>query len=60
MNHDFADRVVVVTGAAVGIGRATAAAFGNAGGIVYLVDIDADAGLASAGAVLTPPSSTVI
>jgi 3-oxoacyl-[acyl-carrier protein] reductase len=51
MNQDFDDRVVVVTGAAVGIGKATAAAFGNAGGTVYLVDIDADAGSASARAV---------
>ena len=51
MTHDFDDRVVVVTGAAVGIGKATAAAFGNAGGTVYLVDIDADAGSASAGAI---------
>jgi len=51
MNHDFDDRVVVVTGAAVGIGKATAVAFGNAGGTVYLVDVDADAGSASAGAI---------
>jgi NAD(P)-dependent dehydrogenase (short-subunit alcohol dehydrogenase family) len=36
----FADRVVVVTGAAVGIGRATAAAFAREGATVYPVDID--------------------
>ena len=35
MTHDFEGRVVVVTGAAVGIGKATAAAFGNAGATVY-------------------------
>jgi 3-oxoacyl-[acyl-carrier protein] reductase len=51
MTHDFAGRVVVVTGAAVGIGKATAAAFGNAGATVYVVDVDDDAGPASAGAV---------
>ena len=51
MMHDFAGHIVVVTGAAVGIGRATAAAFGNAGATVYLVDVDDDAGPASAGAV---------
>jgi NAD(P)-dependent dehydrogenase (short-subunit alcohol dehydrogenase family) len=36
----FADRVVVVTGAAVGIGKATAAAFAREGALVYQVDID--------------------
>ncbi|HEX2404517.1 MAG TPA: SDR family oxidoreductase, partial [Acidimicrobiia bacterium] len=51
MTHDFEGRVVVVTGAAVGIGKATAAAFGNAGATVYLVDVDVDAGPASAAAV---------
>jgi len=51
MIHDFGGSIVVVTGAAVGIGKATAAAFGNAGATVYVVDVDADAGPASAGAV---------
>ncbi len=37
---DFTDRVVVVTGASVGIGNATAIAFGDAGAKVYLVDVD--------------------
>jgi NAD(P)-dependent dehydrogenase (short-subunit alcohol dehydrogenase family) len=36
----FTDRVVVVTGAAVGIGKATAAAFTKEGATVYPVDID--------------------
>jgi 3-oxoacyl-[acyl-carrier protein] reductase len=57
MNHAFEDRIVVVTGAAVGIGKATAAAFGNAGGKVYVIDLDAEAGRASAGTV---PDATFI
>jgi 3-oxoacyl-[acyl-carrier protein] reductase len=51
MTHDFEGRVVVVTGAAVGIGKATAAAFGTAGATVYVVDVDDDAGPASAESV---------
>jgi 3-oxoacyl-[acyl-carrier protein] reductase len=51
MTHDFEGRVVVVTGAAVGIGKATAAAFGNAGATVYVVDVDVDDGPASAAAI---------
>ena len=40
----YADRNVVVTGAAVGIGRAVASAFGAAGGTVFMIDVDADRG----------------
>jgi len=40
----FEDRVVVVTGAATGIGEATAVAFGAAGAEVYLIDIDTERG----------------
>ncbi len=49
-SRSFEDRVVVVTGAAVGIGRATAAAFGAAGATVYLIDLD-DEGLAAAAGI---------
>lgn len=48
MTLTFEDRIVVVTGAAVGIGKATAAAFGRVGAVVYLIDVDDDAGPASA------------
>ena len=51
MKQDFEDRIVVVTGAAVGIGKATAAAFGSAGARVYVIDVDTEAGMASASAV---------
>lgn len=51
VEYRFQDRVVVVTGAATGIGQATAAAFGAAGATVYLIDIDAERGHAAAAAV---------
>jgi NAD(P)-dependent dehydrogenase (short-subunit alcohol dehydrogenase family) len=49
MTARFRDRNVVVTGAAAGIGRATASAFAAAGASVVLVDVD-DAGGAAAAA----------
>src|SRR5438132_5135852 len=39
---DFADKVALVTGAASGIGRATALAFARRGAKVVVSDIDAD------------------
>lgn len=48
MEIDFTDSVIMVTGAATGIGRATARAFATAGGSVYLVDIDAPTGRTAA------------
>ncbi|MDH3397731.1 MAG: SDR family oxidoreductase [Acidimicrobiia bacterium] len=44
MSGDSTRRVVVVTGAALGIGRATALAFGRAMDFVYLLDVDSDGG----------------
>jgi len=45
----FTGKTIVVTGAASGIGRATALAFAGEGGIVYAADIDAE-GLAATAA----------
>ncbi len=44
MQHSFKDRVVLVTGSAFGIGRASALAFAKAGAHVILADRDADTG----------------
>lgn len=51
MSPTFQDRTVVVTGAAVGIGKACATAFGAAGGTVYLIDVDAVRGMAAAAGI---------
>jgi 3-oxoacyl-[acyl-carrier protein] reductase len=48
---DFSGQVVVLTGAAHGIGKGAAEAFGAAGARVYVVDRDAPAGEAAAGAI---------
>ena len=45
MDLDFADRIVAITGAATGFGRATARAFARRGAQVHAADLDA-AGLA--------------
>ena len=48
MSTRFQDRSVVVTGAAAGIGRATAAAFAAAGAVVVLIDVDEEGGAVAA------------
>ena len=40
MAHDFAGKVVLITGASTGIGRATAVAFAGAGAAVMIGDVD--------------------
>ena len=44
MSRPDRDRVVIVTGAATGIGRATALALGETGAFVYVLDIDSEGG----------------
>lgn len=51
MSPAFQDRVVVVTGAAVGIGKACATAFAAAGGTVFLIDVDAVRGSKAAAGI---------
>ncbi len=51
VEYSFQARVVVVTGAATGIGKATAWAFGAAGAVVYLIDIDTERGPDAAAAI---------
>ena len=46
-DRDLTGRVAIVTGAAMGIGKASAAALARAGALVVLADIDADAGEAT-------------
>ncbi|MFA5581691.1 MAG: SDR family oxidoreductase [Paracoccaceae bacterium] len=43
MQHEFADQIVVITGASAGIGRATARAFARKGAMVALIARDMDA-----------------
>ena len=48
---EFSDKTAVVTGAASGIGRATAQALAREGAHVIVADIDADGGEATASAI---------
>ena len=51
LGQSLADRVAVVTGAARGIGRATALALGHAGAHVVAVDLEESAAKATADGV---------
>jgi len=51
MNRRFESKVVLVTGAARGIGRASAVAFAQEGARVVVADVAADAGEATAAAI---------
>ncbi|MDH3249840.1 MAG: SDR family oxidoreductase [Acidimicrobiia bacterium] len=53
VNYNFADRVAVITGAATGIGEATAGAFARAGAHVFLLDVDAERGAAAGAGIGT-------
>jgi 3-oxoacyl-[acyl-carrier protein] reductase len=53
VGYDCSGRVVAVTGAATGIGQATATAFAHCGAHVFLLDIDDDAGRDAAAATGT-------
>src|SRR5215211_7993425 len=46
--NELAGRVAIVTGAAMGIGRACAVALARAGAAVVVADVDTDAGTATA------------
>lgn len=56
MQNSFRDRVFLITGAAGGVGRATATVLFNAGARLALTDIDA-AGLAETATLLNDPSA---
>ncbi|TVV76269.1 SDR family NAD(P)-dependent oxidoreductase [Sphingomonas solaris] len=56
---EFDGKVVVVTGAASGLGRATALAFAAAGARLALADID-EAGLAATAATVTGPGGEAV
>lgn len=51
MSEGLRQRIVVVTGAAMGIGRATALAFGEMGDFVHVLDIDPKKGSEVAGLI---------
>jgi NAD(P)-dependent dehydrogenase (short-subunit alcohol dehydrogenase family) len=48
ISYDFTHKVVLVTGAATGIGKTTALSFARAGASVVVADLDAERGMATA------------
>ena len=58
MTHDLQGRVAIVTGAAMGIGKACAVALARAGASIVLADIDATAGEAAAEEVAASGGAT--
>ena len=55
MNISFENQVALVTGAASGIGLATARAFAKAGASVVLADVNGDGARAAAGRSVRNP-----
>ena len=60
MSIHFRDKVVAVTGGAMGIGEATARKFAELGAAVAILDVNADAGRKTAQALgRTVPASVI-
>lgn len=57
--YNFKNKVAFITGAASGIGQATALAFAEAGANVVICDVNADAGNSMAGQLLKKQSRSL-
>lgn len=61
MDTHLADKIVVITGAATGIGRATAQAFAREGARLALIDIDANGlGLTASDCSIAPQVTSIV